>query len=95
MTAGEKEKAGFARTALFSNWAHDCKGMFWWCGYDQLSLNFPPYNYSAVEQELGLFREDRSPKPVLVEFRNFSNFLEKLPFKTLPPRRDGSSVYSD
>jgi beta-galactosidase len=87
MTAGEKEKAAFARTALFSNWVHDCKGMLWWCGFDQLSLDFSPYNYSAVEQQLGLFREDRSPKPVLVEFRNFSNFLEKLPFKTLPPRK--------
>jgi len=87
MTAGEREKAAFARTALFSNWVHDCKGMLWWCGFDQLNLDFSPYNYSAVEQELGLFREDRTPKPVLVEFRNFSNFLEKLPLKTLPPRK--------
>ena len=87
MTAGEKEKAAFARTALFSNWAHDCKGMLWWCGFDQLHLDFSPYNYSAVEQELGLFRQDRTPKPVLTEFRNFSNFIEKLPFKTLPPRK--------
>jgi hypothetical protein len=87
MTAGEKEKAAFARTNLFSNWVHDCKGMLWWCGFDQLSLDFSPYNYSAVEQELGLFREDRTPKAVLIEFRNFTNFLEKLPFKTLPPRK--------
>ena len=85
MTAGEKEKAAFARTALFSNWAHDCKGMLWWCGFDRLSFDYPPYNYSAVEQQLGLIREDRTPKPVLAEFKNFSGFLEKLPFKTLPP----------
>ncbi|MBK8881098.1 MAG: hypothetical protein IPN67_01560 [Bacteroidales bacterium] len=78
MTAGEKEKAAFARTNLFSNWAHDCKGMLWWCRFDQLSLDFSPYNYSAVEQELGLFRQDRTPKPVLIEFRNFTNFLGKL-----------------
>jgi len=87
MTAGEKEKAAFARTNLFSNWAHDCKGMLWWCGFDQLSLGFSPYSYSAVEQELGLFREDRTPKPVLTEFRNFTSFLDKLPFGTLPPRK--------
>ncbi|MBK7709649.1 MAG: hypothetical protein IPJ37_00755 [Bacteroidales bacterium] len=62
-------------------------GMLWWCGFDQLSLDFSPYNYSAVEQELGLFRQDRTPKPVLIEFRNFTNFLGKLPFKTLPPRK--------
>jgi beta-galactosidase len=87
MTAGENEKAAFARSALFSNWAHDCKGMLWWCGYDQLSLDFPPYNYSALELQLGLIKEDRTPKQVLFEFKNFSSFLEKLPFKTLPPRK--------
>jgi hypothetical protein len=86
-TAGGAEKAAFASTMLFSNWAHDCKGMLWWCGFDQLSLDFSPYNYSAVEQELGLFRQDRSPKPVLFEYRNFAGFLGKLPFKTLPPRK--------
>jgi hypothetical protein len=86
-TAGEKEKAAFARTSLFSSWAHDCKGMFWWCGFDQLQLDFSPYNYSAVEQELGLFKADMSPKQVLVEFRNFSSFIDKFPLKTLPPRK--------
>jgi beta-galactosidase len=87
MTAGENEKAAFARNALFSNWVHDCKGMLWWCGFDQLSLNFPPYNYSALELQLGLIKEDRTPKPVMYEFKNFSGFLDKLPFKTLPPRK--------
>jgi hypothetical protein len=86
-TAGETEKAAFARTSLFSNWAHDLKGMFWWCGFDQLHLAFSPYNYGAVEQELGLFRTDRSPKPVLNEFRKFSSFIDSLPFRTLPARK--------
>ena len=87
MTGGEKEKAAFARTALFSNWAHDCKGTFWWCAYDQLSFAYPPYNYSSVENELGLIKEDRTPKPVLGELKAFGTFLEKLPFKALPLRK--------
>ena len=87
MTSGEREKAAFARAALFSNWAHDGRGMLWWCGFDQLGLGFSPYNYAAVEQELGLFKQDGTPKPVLAEFRNFSHFLETLPFKALPPRK--------
>ncbi|MBC7888448.1 MAG: cellulase family glycosylhydrolase [Ferruginibacter sp.] len=87
MTGGEKEKAAFARTALFSNWAHDCKGTFWWCAYDQLSFNYPPYNYASVEAELGLIKEDRTPKPVMNELKTFSNFIDKLPFKTLPERK--------
>lgn len=87
MTGGEKEKAAFARTALFSNWAHDCKGTFWWCAYDQLSFNYPPYNYASVEAELGLIKENRSPKPVLGELKAFSRFIDKLPFAALPPRQ--------
>ncbi len=87
MTGGEKEKAAFARTALFSNWAHDCKGTFWWCAYDQLSFNYPPYNYASVEAELGLIKEDRTPKPVMLEMKAFSNFIDKLPFKYLPERK--------
>ncbi|MFP5040866.1 glycoside hydrolase 5 family protein [Parasediminibacterium sp. JCM 36343] len=87
MTGGEKEKAAFARTAFFSNWAHDCRGTFWWCAYDQASFNFPPYNFAAVEAELGLIKEDRTPKPVFNEIKNFSSFIDKLPFKTLPPRK--------
>lgn len=87
MTGGEKEKAAFARTALFSNWVHDCKGTFWWCAYDQLSFNYPPYNYASVEAELGLIKEDRTTKPVMLELKAFSNFIDKLPFATLPERK--------
>jgi endo-1,4-beta-mannosidase len=87
MTGNEATKAAFARSILFSNWAHDCQGTMWWCAYDQLNLPYSPYNYAAVEQELGLIREDRTIKPVLTEFKNFSSFIDKLPFKTLPRRK--------
>lgn len=87
MTGGEKEKSAFARTALFSNWANDCRGTFWWCAYDQTKFDYPPYNYSSPERELGLIKEDRMPKPVLNEFKNFSAFIDHLPFKTLPQRK--------
>jgi len=87
MTGGEKEKVAFVRTALFSNWAHDCMGTFWWCAYDQLSFNYPPYNYASVEAELGLIKEDRTPKPVMLEIKAFSKFIDQLPFKTLAARK--------
>jgi beta-galactosidase len=87
MTGGEEEKAAFARSILFSNWANDCRGTFWWCAYDQTQLNFPPYNYASVEKELGLIKEDRTIKPVMKEFKNFSNFIDKLPFTNLPLRK--------
>ena len=87
MTGGENEKAAFARVALFSNWANDCKGTFWWCAYDQNKLAYPPYEYASVELELGLIKENRVLKPVMGEFKNFSSFLDNLPFKELPARK--------
>lgn len=87
MTGSETTKAAFARSVLFSNWANDCMGTMWWCAYDQLNLNYPPYDYASVEQELGLIREDRTLKPVLSEFKKFSSFIDNLPFKTLPKRK--------
>ncbi|MDZ7615310.1 MAG: hypothetical protein U5K51_17635 [Flavobacteriaceae bacterium] len=52
-----------------------------------MSFKYPPYNYASVEAELGLIKEDRTPKPVMNELKAFSNFIDKLPFKTLPARK--------
>ena len=85
--ASEKVAADFARTALFSIWAHDCHGLLWWCAFDQLQLEQAPYDWNACERELGLLRRDGTPKPVLAELGKFGAFLQGLPIQALPPRR--------
>jgi hypothetical protein len=85
MFASEKIAADYVRMALFSLWANDCRGLLWWCGYDQGHLVHAPYDWTPIERELGLIRADRSPKPVLAEFSKFRQFLESLP-QPLPPR---------
>lgn len=96
MFANEKLAADFARSNLFSTWAHDCHGWLWWCAFDQSHLEHAPYDWCAVERELGLFRVNGSPKPVLKEMTAFRNFLKSLPFQTLPPRViDAVCVLSD
>ncbi len=87
MEANELSTAAFLRSILFNNWAQDCHGLLWWCAYDQNQLNFPPYEWAAVERDLGLFRNDRSPKPVVEEIIKFRNFLDGLPFESLPERK--------
>jgi hypothetical protein len=87
MLASEKVAADFARTALFSLWANDIRGFMWWCAHDQTELEHAPYDWCAVERELGLLRVDGSAKPVLDEIGRFRQFLESLPFDALPPRR--------
>ncbi len=87
MEANEEVTAAFARTALFSLWANNCHGFMWWCAYDQSHLDFPPYEWQAVERNLGLIRPDRTPKPVFNELKKFGAFLQQLPLTVLPVRK--------
>ncbi len=84
MVAGESEKCRYLRMALFNLWAHDCPGFLWWCAFDQLHLQHPPYDWHAVERELGLFRNDGKAKPAAAELTGFARFLRSLPFDRLP-----------
>lgn len=86
MIASEAIAADFVRTCLFSLWANDCHGLLWWCAHEQSHLEHAPYDWCAVERELGLLRRDGSPKPVLDELTAFRRFLDGLPFDALPPR---------
>jgi beta-galactosidase len=86
MFASPQVAEAYARMALFSLWAHDCHGLLWWCAYDQDRLAPPPYDWTAIERELGLFRSDRTAKPVLTAFSRFRQFLESLSEPVLPPR---------
>lgn len=87
MEANESSKVGFLRSILFNNWANDCQGLLWWCAYDQNHLDFPPYEWTSVERDLGLFRTDRSAKPVVNEISKFRKFMDSLPFDALPQQK--------
>jgi len=76
----------FLRCNLFSLWANDCRGLLWWCAFDQTRLTSAPYDAMAVERELGLFDEDHLPKPMLTELTAFAALMPSLP-ATLPERR--------
>jgi len=86
MISSDEVAADFARTNLFSLWAHDCRSFMWCCASDQTELEHAPYDWGGVELELGLLRTDGSAKPVLREMADFRRFLEGLPFDQLPQR---------
>ena len=88
----EARTAAGMRVILFSAWANDLKGLLWWCNADQESLDFPPYDLTAYERELGLMRDDGTPKPVLREMQAFQEFRASLPFASLPPRRTDAVI---
>lgn len=90
-TSDARTAAGM-RVVLFSAWANDLKGLLWWCNSDQESLSFPPYDLTANERELGLLRSDYSPKPVMMEMKDFQSFRAGLPFARLPQRRTNAVI---
>jgi len=95
MLADEETAAAFERTCLYSLWAHDCRGYLWWCANEQVHLQHAPYDWNAVERELGLFRLDGSPKPVMREMEAFSKFVENFAYPSLPQRIvDGICILS-
>jgi hypothetical protein len=96
MNASEKIAADFVRGALFSLWANDCHGLMWWCAFDQTQLEHAPYDWNAVERELGLLRVDGRAKPVLKEIGAFRRMLDGLPWRSLPLRtREAVCILTD
>lgn len=87
----EERAAASMRTALFSCWASGLPGYCWWCAFDQDRLAFPPYEWTAIERELGLFTAELKPKPTARMIGEFSNFIASFPFE-LPPRQVDACV---
>lgn len=86
MIADEDIAADYVRTAIFSAWAHDLRGFVWWCANEQSGLEHTPYDWNAVERQLGLFRWDKTKKPVLEVMTEFTNFVDQFRYKALPAR---------
>jgi len=84
MIASDEIAADYATASMFTLWAHDCHGFLWWCAYEQLKLEATPYDWDAVERELGLFRLDMSPKPIVNAMGRFRKFVKEAAADTLP-----------
>ncbi len=84
VNCSQKTEARFLRTSLFSAWAHNCNGYFWWCAFDQGQLDYAPYDWNNLGSDYGLFRADGSAKPVAEEMKNFHCFLKEFPYADLP-----------
>ena len=86
----ESTSAAYLRNAYWNAYAHSCHGALWWCANDQTELPQTPYDWVAMERELGLLRVDNSPKPALVEMKKFAETVSRYP---LPRHRvDGTVI---
>jgi len=83
-TVDAENQAAAMRNILWNAWAGNSHAFLWWCTFDQSHLDIAPYDWPQPTLELGLFRADRTPYPAAEVMRDFSAFLENLPFRTLP-----------
>lgn len=83
----ENVAAEVVQAQIFSLWAHDCRGLLWWCAHEQTHLENAPYDWISMERELGLLRTDGSAKPVFSGIKRAAASIRALPFVKLPPRR--------
>ncbi|MBO5261678.1 MAG: cellulase family glycosylhydrolase [Clostridia bacterium] len=94
MICSDENAGKYMRLNLYSLWANNALGALWWCGCDQNKLNTHPYTALMVERELGLIRNDGTPKPTLLEIKSFREFLNSLDFKLSPSTTDGVCILS-
>ena len=91
MMCSDETAANFIKVNMFSNWAHGSTGLLWWCANEQAHLKHPPYCWNMCETELGMTDENRNPKPILLEMKKFSKWLEDLDFE-LPKANEDAVV---
>lgn len=73
----EALSSAYLRNAYWNVYAHSCHGALWWCANDQTELPQTPYDWVAMERELGLLRVDGSPKPALIEMKKFNDIVSE------------------
>lgn len=85
MICNDQVAADMMRVRLLDIWVHDCRAALWWCAYDQSQLEQAPYDWLAIERELGLFRTDGTPKLAALAMQETKTFIDRC--GPLPSRR--------
>ena len=84
------------RNIMWNCWADNCRGLLWWCSFDQEKFDIPPYNWGEWPGlEHGIFTDDRRPHPAAGAMKKFRKFLDGLPFKELPRVREDAVCLID
>lgn len=86
MYSSPQTASAYLNNMLWNAYAHDCRSLLWWCGFDQTQLPFPPYEWNAMERELGLFDADKKETLPLKTLGAFQRTIDSLAI-TLPKYR--------
>lgn len=83
----EELEAEYFEKALATSYQFGMSGFLWWCAFDQDKFDFAPYDVIAMEQNLGLFKMDRIPKPISKKMKKVREQLEEIGCLPAPKKR--------
>ena len=92
MLCDEERAADFMRLNLLSNYVNGASGVMWWCANEQTNLMSDPYTRQMVELELGMRREDGSPKPVLSETGRIASVIKSFGGRLASAKEDAVCI---
>lgn len=68
----------YIEKSLMSSFQYNTSGYLWWCGFEQNSFDFAPYDVSGLERELGLAYQDHTPKPALLSMKKMQEVTSEI-----------------
>ncbi len=95
MMGGGDTQARFMNIGLYESLSRGFLGFMPWCVFDQYKLDYPPYDWSHLERELGAFSPEREPKLHGLVLKNFAEMLEKYNLEVLEaPKCEAVAILS-
>lgn len=61
MNCNYETEADFYRMSLYNSFANGCKGVMWWCAFDQGKIDFQPYEWNSIGSNYGFFDNNCNP----------------------------------
>ena len=92
MFSAPEVAANYIGNMLWNALAHNIKSLLWWCSCDFTHLDYPPYDWNAMERELGLLGKDRRISEQLKAFKKFNDTVNTLDLTGLPEFRRNAVV---
>lgn len=90
----EENAADFLRINILSLLANGCKGVLWWCAFEQNKLENFPYAIEMVERELGMVDGSYQPKPVLKEMKKLQELIQNKDITLTQAKTDAVCLLS-
>ncbi len=78
MIVNEEKEAEYFEKAFATSFASGTTGFLWWCSFDQDKFDFAPYDVFAVEQNLGIAKDNKTPKLALLKMKEMAEFAKTV-----------------